>query len=162
MSAIKFYQSDNDSRKINKVLTGGTEVNCNIRTDIDIYNPVLILRYFDDSWNYFQWDNRYYFIRDKIYTANKIWQIQAHIDPLMTYRDSILSSMCYLSRSVDISPYFDGGDYNSLVTSDITIIKSDVTLPRTETTVLITTGTRDSLPQSGTTVTTPKTEDFTW
>lgn len=140
MSVITFFQSDNDSRKINKALTNGTDVNCNIRTDIDIYNPVLILRYFDDSWNYFKWDNRYYFIRDKIYTADKIWQIQSHIDALMTYKDLILESTAKIRQSQNINPYFDGGDYNTLVTTDVELIYSNVKLPLGETNILMTIG----------------------
>lgn len=95
---ILFYKYDGDSRIINKPLNNPLTKDVNIRTDIDIYNPMLLLQDFDASYNYYLWDSRYYYVTDLRYTSNHIWMIQSHIDVLMTYKDVILASRATLIR----------------------------------------------------------------
>lgn len=92
MSNITLYKSASDMRALVKALSSPLEKEINIRTDIDIYNPVLLLQDFDIAYNYLLWDNRYYFINSAYYTATHIWRLQCHIDVLMTYKDAILQS----------------------------------------------------------------------
>lgn len=93
MATILFYQFYGDSRELSKTLANPLSKSVNIRADIDIYNPILLLQDFDCAkYNYFSWDSRYYFINDIQYTANNIWRITSKIDVLMTYKDAILSS----------------------------------------------------------------------
>lgn len=92
MSEITLYKLSSDMRKLNKTLENPLVKTIQIRTDIDIYNPMLLLTDFDLSYNYMLWDNRYYFINGAYYTANNVWRLSCHIDVLMTYKDVILSS----------------------------------------------------------------------
>lgn len=137
---VEFYTITNDNRTINKTLNNPTVLNCNIRTDIDIYNPRLLLKQWNTAFNYFKWDNRYYFILDCEYTAKNLYEVQSHIDVLMTYKTKILNANCLISQSTDINPYFDGGDYNSLETVETEVIKSDTKMEKVFNTVLLTLG----------------------
>lgn len=108
MANISFYQYSGDSRVLSKTLSNPLTKNINIRTDIDIYNPLMILQDFDLAYNYMLWDNRYYFVNDARYTANKIWQLQCHIDVLMTYKDKILQSTATKITQAQNNNYLDG------------------------------------------------------
>lgn len=108
---ILFYQFRGDARELNKSLENPLTKSVNIRTDIDIYNPILILQDFDGaSYNYFLWDKRYYFITGLQYTANKIWRITAKMDVLMTYKDAILSSSGTLASTKKPDNYSQGAN----------------------------------------------------
>lgn len=100
MSEISFYKQSQDYRVLNKSLSNPLTKQVNIRTDIDIYNPVLYLQDFDIAYNYFVWDNRYYFIQSAYYTAKQVWRLQCRIDVLMTYKDVILTWSGVLARGV--------------------------------------------------------------
>lgn len=98
MSEITLYKLASDMRKLNKTLENPLVKSIQLRTDIDIYNPTLLLTDFDIEYNYLLWDSRYYFINGAIYTANKVWRLSCHIDVLMTYKDVILSSRGTVTR----------------------------------------------------------------
>lgn len=98
MSEITLYRLSSDMRKLNKTLENPLVKTIQIRTDIDIYNPTLLLTDFDLSYNYMLWDSRYYFINGAYYTANHVWKLSCHIDVLMTYKDVILSSRGTVTR----------------------------------------------------------------
>lgn len=100
MSEISFYKQSQDYRVLNKTLDNPLVKQVNMRTDIDIYNPVLYLQDFDTAYNYFAWDSRYYFIQSAYYTAKQIWRLQCHIDVLMSYKDAILTWSGVLERGV--------------------------------------------------------------
>lgn len=108
MSEISFYKQSQDYRVLNKALEAPLVKQVNIRSDIDIYNPVLYLQDFDIAYNYFVWNNRYYFIQSAYYTAKEIWQLQCHIDVLMTYKESILASKATLTSSTMLNNYMQG------------------------------------------------------
>lgn len=137
---VTFFKMPDDDRKINKTLSGGVTLDCDIRADIDIYDPVLLIRAWDGGYNYIQWNGRFYFITGVTYVARNTWEITTHIDVLMTYRDIILNADCLISQSSDVSPYYDGGDYESLLTFESEHYLSDVTVDNAETTVLVVIG----------------------
>lgn len=99
MSVIRLYQYAGDSKVLNKALANPLEKEVNIRTDIDIYNPVMLFQDFNSAYNYMEWDSRYYYINALRYTANKIWQAQCHIDVLMTYKDDIRKAQGTVTQS---------------------------------------------------------------
>lgn len=92
MSEITLYKSTSDTRKLIKSLKNPLIKQISIRTDIDIYNPTLLLQDFDLAYNYLKWENRYYFINSAYYTANQVWRLSCHIDVLMTYSNEILKA----------------------------------------------------------------------
>lgn len=90
MATINLYKLTCDVRKLDKTLDNPLTKEINIRTDIDIYNPTMLLQDFDIAYNYMVWDNRYYFINSAYYDANKVWKLQCRMDILMTYKTEIL------------------------------------------------------------------------
>lgn len=137
MSVVNFYKLSDDFRKINKTLKNPFVKDCNIRTDIDIYNPVLLLQDYDNIYDYFEWDENYYFITSVIYMSNKIWRITSHIDVLMSYKTELMMSRVRTVESDNIDIYYDGGDYQSLVKKEIDVYDSNVTLPTNKDNVLV-------------------------
>lgn len=105
MSEISLYKYGGDGRVLSKSLINPLTKTVNIRTDIDIYNPIMLLQDFDLAYNYMLWDNRYYFINHARYTASNVWQLQCQIDVLMTYKDEILQSSATLISCVDNNNY---------------------------------------------------------
>lgn len=137
---IIFYTLTDSHNRLTKTLNNGVSLDCSMHRDVDIYDPVLRLKNYNNAWDYLSWDNRYYFIRDKRLIAVNLYEIVCHIDALMTYRDILLQSQVYLQQTTKTEPYFDGGDYNHLETYETDIYRSDITLPRVESTILITVG----------------------
>lgn len=98
---------------------------------------------FTPDFNYFYIDDwkSYYFITNIEYTAQKIWQVESHIDVLMTFKNDILNATCHIRKTDNLNEYYNGGDYNSLVTKEIKHYYSDTALPLRETNVIMTVGT---------------------
>lgn len=138
------YNVSDDERKINKTLENGLTLNVNVRRDVDVYNPFFLLKktgaFNPSGYNYAQWNEKYYFIRDILYTAKDVYRLETHIDVLMSYRDLILASTAKIKQSTTVNPYFDGGDYNTLVTEKTAVYFSDTKLPLKETNILMTIG----------------------
>ena len=140
MSVVNFYHLQDDFRKINKTLENPLVKECNIRTDIDVYNPTLLLQDYDKSYDYFEWNGLYYFITSVLYMSNKIWKITSHIDVLMSYKNDIMGSRVRTMESDNIDIYYDGGDYQSLVKRQIDLFSSNVTLTKDKFNVLVAVG----------------------
>lgn len=138
------YKISDDERKINKTLENGLTLNVNVRRDVDIYNPFFLVKKTDtfnpSDYNYIQWNDKYYFIRDIAYTAKLMYRIDTHIDVLMSYKNLIINAKSLITKTSVITDYFDGGDYNSLVTFENNTYLSDTTLKEIYTNVLITIG----------------------
>lgn len=137
MAIIKFYRLQDDFRKINKTLENPIQKDCKIRTDIDIYNPILLLSEYDKIYDYFEWNGLYYFVTALQYMANKIWRLSSHIDVLMSYKDDILQSTVRTAQTDNFDMYYDGGDYQSQVKREIETFTSNVSLPTEKTTILV-------------------------
>lgn len=137
---LTFYSITDDYRKVNKALGEGITLDVDIRTDVDIYNPEFKIKNFDRSYNYLQWDNRFYFITGVGYIGKNVWQIETDLDVLMTYKDIILNSECLITQTTEENKYFDGGDYYTDVNYEYDVYNSNVTLPEVENIVLVTVG----------------------
>lgn len=137
MSQVNFYKLSDDFRKINKTLENPLVKECNIRTDIDVYNPILLLSDYDDVYDYFEWCGRYYFITGVLYMSNKIWRVTGHIDVLMSYKSEIMGSRVRTAESDNLELYYDGGDYQSLVKKEIETFDSNVTLSTEKQNILV-------------------------
>lgn len=137
---ITFYSITDDYRKVQKTLGEGVSLNVDMRTDVDVFNPVFMIKNFNRSYNYLQWNDKYYFITGIGYVGKNVWQIETDIDVLMTYKDTILNTTCLVTQSTKENPYFDGGDYLTDSNFEYDIYMSDVTLSDTENNILVTVG----------------------
>lgn len=137
---ITFYSITDDSRKINKQLNNGVELDCKVRTDINIYDPTFLIKNFKREYNYLLFDGRYYFINSIEYVGENRWNLSCHIDVLMTYKDIILNTDCKIKQSTNINPFYNGNDYNNLETTESDLYISDTSFPEIYSSVLLTLG----------------------
>lgn len=79
--------------------SGGTVVNCVLKENCSVIDPVFILDRTDYTINYVQWNNRYYFVTDLIYLRATTIELHCHVDALATYKTEIGSSSQYVTRS---------------------------------------------------------------
>ena len=95
---IKLY---NFSKKNNstKQPTGGTTVNCVLKENTSVLNPVFILKNNDHTYNYCSWGSRYYFVNDIISLANNYTEYHCSVDALASWKSDIGSSTEYVLRS---------------------------------------------------------------
>lgn len=140
-----FYVLSDDDRKINKNLNVlSITLDLNIRADIDFINPRLLItrENFNQGFNYVYIEDwkAYYFITSITYMAKGVYDIRLHIDVLMTFRDTILSSEVLTSQSANLELYFNGGDWNSLVTKEVDTYESTVNLSADKSTILVAVG----------------------
>lgn len=139
---ITFGKSLEDDRHINKQITEPTNLECTIRSDVDLYEPTLLIKQFDENWNYFYvpgW-NRYYFITSYEYTQKDIYKVQGHLDVLMSFKDAFLECTGLISESTTIDNYFDGGDYLSETNYESDTYVSDITFANTYSNILVAVG----------------------
>lgn len=61
--------------------------------------PVFIVTGDNFSYNYCQWDGKYYFIDDVVSVHNNLSEIHCILDPLATYKANILASTQFVSYS---------------------------------------------------------------
>lgn len=83
-----------------KVPTGtGSDVSVNLKQPTSLDEPTFTLSTNPMSFNYLKWDNNYYFIREKRYIHNGLYEIDCEIDVLATYKASIKASTQYVLRT---------------------------------------------------------------
>lgn len=139
-----FYQTNDTANTVNKTLTQLKELEINLTSEQPLMTPTLILTATNvpDNANYAKIRDKYYFVRNtsEFHTCYKI--VNFSEDVLMTYAEAILNTDADITSKSTI-------DYNSTIPTKSTvktkIIKSDVTLPETETIVVQTNGTTDSV-----------------
>lgn len=100
---IKLYKF---AKKSNSTAQPGSSalvatVNANIKDNCSIVNPVLLLDYDHNDFNYIymaDFGGRYYFV-DDIVLAHGLIEVQCSIDALATYKTNIGSTSMYITRS---------------------------------------------------------------
>lgn len=139
-----FYQTNDTANTVNKTLQQLNELEINLTSKQPLMSPTLILtaKNVPDKANYAKIRDKYYFVRNtsEFHTCYKI--VNFTEDVLMTYAEDILNIEADITSKSTI-------DYNSTVPTNskvkTKIFKSDVTLPETETIVVQTNGTTDSV-----------------
>lgn len=100
---VNFMQNLSPEIQVTKELSTSKPLQCNLKADCDILNPVLLI--FGEnitSYNYFSipdFGNRYYFI-DNIFTRNEnTLEIIGRIDVLMSFKSDILNATGIIERN---------------------------------------------------------------
>lgn len=103
MDTITFYSTSDDSRVLNKSLSGATNRECNIYGDITLGQPSFLVAYDEAlfSKNYLYWPlvNRYYYITNITGSKGERLLITAKVDPLMSFRNQIENLSCVIDRA---------------------------------------------------------------
>lgn len=134
---INFYIVTNEKNALVKTSTvnwifNQTTGESNIREPFDIMNPVLILDYgatnaagfenFVYNYCFVEDFQRFYFIEDVTYIANRLVELKLHVDVLFTYRSIIREQTVVLKRNENIA--------NGYVTDEKFMVQNKVSLSR--------------------------------
>lgn len=79
--------------------SGGRQINCTLKDNCSVLNPVFMLTGYNLADNYVQWGSRYYFIDDIVILTNDTAEYHCSTDVLATYKADIGASSQYVLRS---------------------------------------------------------------
>ena len=91
----------NFNKRINSTLqpVNGDQLEVLLMKNTSLKNPVLQLKSTILDYNYFQIFGRFYYITDCVALRNGMIEITGEIDPMATYKSSILATNAYVERS---------------------------------------------------------------
>lgn len=99
---IVFYNVSDEPIKLSKTLTGGTTLTGTLRAPASVTDPVIVIEKNSfPSWNYAYISEfgRYYFITNITSVRENLWQIDMHVDVLMSFSATILTQEAFVSRN---------------------------------------------------------------
>ena len=107
---VKSFNTESSLNTINKVINFVTDIDVKFKDEVNIYNPIIVLKY-DDliDFNYMYIDKfkRYYFIKDIEVFPNKIYNLTLKCDVLMSFKDDILNSYGNVITQTNYNKYYD-------------------------------------------------------
>lgn len=140
---IKLYNTSDANNVICKTLEDETTVtDVRFKQSTDIMNPTLALKldsYPNFNYCYIEEFSRYYFIDSITVTPNNVYEVELSIDVLESWKDDILNSVGYVTKSSNSNPYYNAG-YASEVKKGVSVYSSNVTIERAQTQILVTVG----------------------
>lgn len=76
--------------------SSGTAFDLFLKQDTSLRNPTFIISADTFEFNYAKFQNKYYFVRDRISHKNNIWYVETEIDDMASLRSEILSSSAFV------------------------------------------------------------------
>lgn len=110
---LKLYNVTDGEDVINKTMTLKTTMEINLKRDVDIINPRLILipnlptGFSDINYAEIPALNRFYFVDGITNISSTLWQLDLSCDVLETYKADILASKARLYRNLKAGDYFN-------------------------------------------------------
>ena len=120
---LKLYAVNDGKNVINKTRTLKTTMEINLKRDVDIINPRLILipnlPTGLSGINYAEIPelNRFYFVDSITNISATLWQLDLSCDVLETYKADILASKARLYRNMKAGDYFNTALESSHITT---------------------------------------------
>lgn len=139
---MKLYTTKTPNNTIGKVLENETEYNIKFKSKADRTKPVVVLMsetMIDFNYAYIPDFNRYYFVESIEVTPNKIYNISLRCDVLESFKNDILKSSGFVNQQTTTNKYYNS-DYQTEIKKEVDVIKSNVTLDTTKSTILVTIG----------------------
>ena len=101
------YKTIDSENTINKVLTDPLTMDINLKNDVNIISPELVLNGDYRGYNYAHIPelNRYYFINSMEQLNFKLVKISLECDVLETYKSEILNSPCKFNADIKQGDY---------------------------------------------------------
>jgi len=98
-----FFINSSDKRVLNKNLQSLNVLDIELKDDVSLLNPTLILRNFNTSANYvfIPYFSRYYYITDFMFATGNRFFVYCDVDPLMTFKNQILATTQLVTRYND-------------------------------------------------------------
>lgn len=103
---ITFYKNYSEKNHLDKNLTRMGTISGTLREDCSVINPVIKIESFSGfdltlcNYCYIPSFGRYYFINN-IKCVGKLFEIEAHVDVLSTYKASIRKNTAIISRQAE-------------------------------------------------------------
>lgn len=139
---MKLYTTKTPYNTIGKVLENEKEYNIKFKAQADRTKPVVVLMsetMIDFNYAYIPDFNRYYFVEKIEVTPNKIYNISLRCDVLESFKNDILESSGFVNQQTTPNKYYNS-DYQTEIKKEVDVIKSNVTLDTTKSTILVTIG----------------------
>ena len=111
---LNLFKTNDSDNVINKTLTNKLNITINLKRDVDIISPRLIIRDTQainiNAFNYCQIEelNRFYFIRSINNMGGNLWEVICECDVLETYKTDIISSRARYYRNLKTGDYVQG------------------------------------------------------
>ena len=120
---LKLYAVNDGENVINKTMTLQTTMKINLKRDVDIINPRLILipnlptGFSGINYAEIPLLNRFYFVDSITNISGTLWQLDLSCDVLETYKADILASKARFYRNLKAGDYFDTALESSHITT---------------------------------------------
>ena len=120
---LKLYAVNDGENVINKTKTLKTTIEINLKRDVDIINPRLILipnlptGFSGINYAEIPLLNRFYFVDSITNISGTLWQLDLSCDVLETYKADILASKARFYRNLKAGDYFDTALESSHITT---------------------------------------------
>ena len=120
---LRLYTVKDGKNVINKTMTLKTTMEINLRRDVDIINPRLILipnlptGFSGINYAEIPELNRFYFVDSITNISATLWQLDLSCDVLETYKADILASKARFYRNLKAGDYFDTALESSHITT---------------------------------------------
>lgn len=99
---VNLYKNSSDTHKMHKNITFRSSVDCEFKAPIDVENPTIYINasaeYDDVNYVYIPEFSRYYYAKCIGGTSNTL-TFECTSDPLMSFKNGILSSPAVISRN---------------------------------------------------------------
>lgn len=144
---LKLYAVNDGENVINKTMTLKTTMEINLKRDVDIINPRLILiPNLPTGFNGINYAeipllNRFYFVDNITNISSTLWQLDLSCDVLETYKADILASKARLYRNLKPGDYFNTALESSHLTT-VAKYASNKGISDSETLIMTTVGDR--------------------
>ena len=144
---LKLYAVNDGENVITKTMTLKTTMEINLKRDVDIINPRLILipnlptGFSGINYAEIPELNRYYFVNSITNISATLWQLDLSCDVLETYKADILASKARLYRNLKAGDYFDTALESSHITT-VAKYASNKGISDSETLIMTTVGTK--------------------
>lgn len=142
---LNLYVVNDSDNVINKTMTGKVTININLKRDVDISSPSLVLldglgvNYSDFNYAEIPELGRFYFVNNVQRFNHKMIQVDLVCDVLETYKSDVLASRARFYRNIKTGDYFAGNvDQSTLKT--ITKHLSGVTIGNEQSMILTSVG----------------------
>lgn len=116
---VKFMVNSSPEIYVNKTVSISKQVDCNLKGNVDILNPTLIVKDVSiGSCNYMQipdFSNRYYYIDSMVTRNNGVLEISGRVDVLMSHKTEILALGGIVARQENLyNGELKDSDYTAL------------------------------------------------
>ena len=154
---IKIGKTAKRINSTSQTFTSSTTVDGKLKEPCSMQSPVFLLQGLTKGqlYNYCEWEGRYYWIDDVVYTTRHTQEVHCHLDPLATYKADIENTYAYVTYADNAHCNFIvddirfGPDYKDMMNSQAQKGTLDIGFDRTNWSVVFTVNCCTSLTTNG-------------